>query len=187
MSALPDGDGWLGPDGRATGLPRSDSLVRLWHPIDAAAEEIAAWRATLALMAVTQPIRQADREVFRPQDRDVAGVADRRFSGRVVDHARLRALLRDRGWAVPVLGAWDQGDEAIASRPFDGGTRAELAYQAVERPPTGSRHERARLVAVRFVRLDDGGTSTTLPDPRGRARAHLLGDASGREPRGQRR
>jgi hypothetical protein len=68
-----------------------------------------------------------------------------------VDHARLRAILRQRGWAAPFVGPWDQGDEATAWRAFDDGLRAELRYQAVERLATGERHERVRIVAVRFV------------------------------------
>jgi len=62
-------------------------------------------------------------------------------------------MLRERGWAVPVLGAWDQGDEATAWRDFEGGLRAELRYQAPDRTPTGERVARARIVAVRFVRV----------------------------------
>lgn len=151
-SALPQGDEWIGADGRALSRIGPGTLVRLWHPADASAEEVAAWRAALAAANVEQPIRQVDRETFQPEDRDRTLAADRRHGGRVVDHGRLRALLRQRGWAVPALGAWDQGDEATAWRAFDDGLRAELRYQSVERVPTGVRVERARLVAVRFVR-----------------------------------
>ena len=57
---------------------------------------------------------------------------------------------------MPSLGSWDQGDEATASRAFDNGLHAELRYQAVELLPTGARHERARLVALRFVTAETG-------------------------------
>ena len=158
-------DGWADiagaplPGGVASGDDRGDRhalrepTVWLWHPADADAREVVAWRASLAAAGVQQPIRQADREAFRPLERDRDLAADRRFAGRIVDHAQLRALLRERGWAVPALGSWDQGDEATAWRAFDGDLRAELRCQAVERLPTGARHERARLIAVRFVRV----------------------------------
>ena len=137
------------------------AVVRLWHPAEASEAEIMAWRSLLATMAIEQPIRQVDRERFHPLERDLSLAADRRFAGRVVDHGQLRAILRQRGWATPFVGSWDQGDEATAWRPFDDGLRAELRYQAVERLATGERHERVRLVAVRFV--DAPGTAPAAP------------------------
>lgn len=151
-AALPTEHGWLGVDGRPRSAGDSGAVVRLWHPADAAETEIAAWRSLLATRAVEQPVRQVDRETFRPLERDRDLAADRRFAGHTVDHGRLRALLRQRGWAAPFVGSWDQGDEATAWRTFDEGLRAELRYQAVERLATGERHERVRLIAVRFVR-----------------------------------
>ena len=148
-AALPDGVGWIGVDGQRLSLGAA-SEVRLWHPADADDAEISAWRATLAAATLEQPMKQVHREVFRPTPRDLGLAADRRFAGRVVEHGHLRALLRSRGWAAPALGAWDQGDEATAFRAFDDGLRAELRYQAAEQVPTGTRQERARLVAVRF-------------------------------------
>ncbi|TAJ99185.1 MAG: DUF4132 domain-containing protein [Chloroflexota bacterium] len=150
LAGLPDGDGWVGANGRPF-TAGAASEVRLWHPADAGEDEIAGWRATLAVASIEQPIRQADREVFQPLARDIDLMADRRYAGRIVSQARLRAMLRDRGWAVPALGAWDQGDEATAFRDFEDDLRVELRYQIVERVPTGERQERARLVAVRFV------------------------------------
>lgn len=151
-AALPTEDGWLGVDGRPRGSGNGESVVvRLWHPAEATDTEIMAWRSLLAATAIDQPVRQVDRETFRPLDRDRGLAVDRRFAGRVADHGRLRAILRQRGWAAPFVGPWDQGDEATAWRAFDDGLRAELRYQAVERLATGERHERVRLVAVRFV------------------------------------
>jgi hypothetical protein len=105
----------------------------------------------LRMAALDQPVKQVQREVFRPGKRDLGVAADRRFAGRVVRHAHLRSLLRGRGWSVPALGAWDQGDEATAFRLFEGSLRAELLYQAVRPVPTEMRHECARLMAVRFI------------------------------------
>jgi hypothetical protein len=150
IAGRPDGDGWVGVDGHRLGVGAAFE-VRLWHPADAGEVEIAAWRAALAAVAVDQPVKQVHREVFRPAPRDLGLAADRRFAGRVVEHGHLRSMLRSRGWAVPALGAWDQGDEATAFRAFEDGLRAELRYQAVERVPTGTRQQRARLVGVRFM------------------------------------
>ena len=156
-AALPDGDGWMGADGQPLAVG-SMSKARLWHPADADDAQVSAWRALLAAATLEQPLKQVEREVFRPDPRDRGLAADRRFAGRIVRHGQLRAILRDRGWAVPAIGAWDGGDEATASRMFDDGVRAELRYQSVEDVPTGTRQDRARLVAVRFMsgtRADD--------------------------------
>jgi hypothetical protein len=170
-AGLPDGDGWIGVDGHPLSL-RPASVVRLWHPADADEAEIAAWRATVAAAALEQPLKQAHREVFRPLPRDLGLAADRRFAGRVVEHGHRRSLLRSRGWAVPALGAWDQGDEATAFRDFEDVLRAELRYQAVEHVPTGTRQERARLVAVRFVE-ESGAAAAAAGDPGSRTLADV--------------
>lgn len=145
--------GWAGLDDRPVDLP-DDARVALWHPAEARAGEVHAWRATLAARAIRQSIRQVDREPFVPGAAAASPLADLRFAGRIVDHRRLRVLLRERGWGVPALGAWDQGDEATAWHAFDDGMRAELRYQAAERVGTADPVTRARLVAVRFVRTD---------------------------------
>lgn len=151
-TVLPSGDGWVGPADVAVPDVIAGARLRPWHPAESSDAEIAAWRATLAVRGVRQPFAQVDREVFRASPEPAPAQADVRFAGRIVDHGRLRALLREKRWAVPALGAWDQGDEATGWRAFDDGLRAELRYQAPERVPTGERIQRARLVAVRFVR-----------------------------------
>jgi hypothetical protein len=153
--ALPDGDAWITLD-EAQFKPLESHEVRLWHPADASAAQVAAWRATLAARGIAQPVLQAHREVFTPDASGPSPSADTRHAGEIVDHRRLRALLRERTWAVPALGAWDQGDEATAWRDFDSGVRAELRYQAPDRTPTGEPVAMARVVAVRFVRSDGG-------------------------------
>jgi hypothetical protein len=153
VPALPVQDGWVAMDEAPLHVSGS-AQVRLWHPADASVRDIAAWRATLGARAVQQAIRQADREVFVPVASGLSPGADTRYAGRIVDHRRLRAVIRERGRAVPALGAWDQGDEATAWRDFDSRLRAELRYQAPERTPTGQPVAKARIVAVRFVGTD---------------------------------
>lgn len=160
-AALPTEDGWQGLDGHRPASDGPEALVRLWHPVDAEQSEVLAWQGRLVMTGVQQLVRQVDRETFRPLETDRGLAADRRFAGRVVDHGRLRAILRQRGWAAPFVGSWDQGEEATAWRAFDDGLRAELRYQAVERLATGERHERVRLVAVRFVHAP--GTAPAAP------------------------
>jgi len=146
---LPTVDGWLSSDGRSRSA--ADGSVSLWHPAEASSDEVATWQQLLSSMSIEQPIAQVERETFRPLARDNGLAADRRFAGTVVDHRQLRTLLRQRGWAAPFVGTWDQGDEATAWRAFEEGLRAELRYQALEPLRTGERHERVRMIAIRFI------------------------------------
>ena len=41
-----------------------DDRIRLWHPIDATEDDIAAWRTGLLARQVRQPFKQAFREVY---------------------------------------------------------------------------------------------------------------------------
>jgi hypothetical protein len=184
VAVLPELEGWASSDDRRLQM-RDDQTVRLWHPADAGAGERAAWRATLAARAITQAVRQADREIFAVDPDGASPAADVRHAGVIVDHGHLRAILRRRGWAVPALGAWDQGDEATAWHAFDDGLRAELRYQAPDRVPTGERVERARIVGVRFVRTDappatpaDRSTTVLLADVPRRVFSEALRDVS---------
>ena len=161
IAARWDGEDWVGADSHRLDLG-AEFDIRLWHPAEADDLEIAAWQASLAAEALDQPVKQVHREVFRPAPSDLGLAADRRFAGRIVGHGHLRSRLRGRGWAVPALGAWDQGDEATAFRDFEDGPRAELRYQAIVQVPTGMRQERARLVAVRFMSAS-GADAVQLP------------------------
>ncbi len=158
IDALPMEEGWLAADG--TMIPASAGVISLWHPADSSEATLRALRAVLARRSIEQPVEQVERERFAPRAQDIGLAADRRFAGTVVDHRRLRAYLRQRGWAAPFVGTWDQGEEAVAWRSFDGGLRAELLFQAVERLRTGARHDRVRVIAVRFVNAADVAPTT---------------------------
>lgn len=165
LAVLPFLGGLVGMDERPIPPLVDGVTVRLWHPAEAGAAATAAWRATLASLGVRQPFAQVWREVFQRDPASRASLADLRFAGRIVGHAQMRALLRSRGWAVPALGAWDQGAEATGWRPFDDGLRAEIRYLATSQVPTGKRVEWASIVAVRFVRTETLAT-TSSDDPR---------------------
>jgi len=182
---LPYRDGWIGVDELPIQHVPESATLRLWHPAESTPGEVVEWRATLAARAVEQPFRQVDREVFHAEPEAGPPNADIRFAGRVLDHRRLRALLRGRGWAVPALGPWDQGDEATGWHAFDDGIRAELRYQAPERVATDARIERARIVALRFVRTDAPaaapatvGVSVRVADVPARVFSEALRDVS---------
>src|SRR5262249_11339105 len=45
-----------------------ETRVRLWHPIDTHADVVRAWQGWLERHEVTQPFKQAHREVYRVTD-----------------------------------------------------------------------------------------------------------------------
>ncbi|GIJ46129.1 hypothetical protein Val02_30150 [Virgisporangium aliadipatigenens] len=92
-------DGALcGPDDKPID-PAPDAAVRLWHPIGRELDEVIAWRAWLERHRVTQPFKQAHREVYllTPAE-EQTGVYSNRFAGHVLRQHQFHALAAIRGW-----------------------------------------------------------------------------------------
>jgi hypothetical protein len=90
--------------------PPADAVVRLWHPVTAGADEVRAWRQFLLDRLVTQPVKQAFREVYvlTPAEEETRDYSNR-FAGHVLRQEQARALLKGRGWTARPLAAWDDG------------------------------------------------------------------------------
>jgi hypothetical protein len=99
----------VGADDRPLDGVGEETRVRSWHPIAADAEEIAAWRAWLDRHGVTQPFKQAHREVYRLTDaeRDTA-VYSNRFAGHVLRQHQMAAVAQSRGWRYQLQGDYDR-------------------------------------------------------------------------------
>ena len=67
-----------------------------------------------------QPVRQAWRETFRPDEFELStALYSNRYSGHVLRFNQLYSLSRAKGWAGGFLsGAWDGGQAANPSRSF---------------------------------------------------------------------
>jgi hypothetical protein len=104
-------------DSAGKALPKMDeekTIVRLWHPSTASVKEVAAWRDFLEKHEITQPFKQAYRELYLLTD------AERRtetYSNRFAAHILLQhifaALCTQRGWKYKLMGAWDGGGDTI--------------------------------------------------------------------------
>jgi hypothetical protein len=101
-------------DGRATDLHGAEvteppgSRVRLFHPLGVSPEETLAWRRLLEGRGVTQPFKQAHREVYELTDAERrTEIYSNRFAGHVLRQHQLAALCRDRGWAYHLQGGFD--------------------------------------------------------------------------------
>ncbi|MFF2780145.1 DUF4132 domain-containing protein [Streptomyces sp. NPDC058052] len=118
------GGGWAlaAADGTARPVGAADRL-RLWHPLRAADEEVAQWRAALLDREGRQPFKQVFREVYplTPAERETASYSNR-FAGHVLRYGQARALMTGRGWAGRHLGYFSEGDssELVKELPAPG-------------------------------------------------------------------
>lgn len=89
----------------------AETTVRLWHPIASGAETVLAWRRWLEGHEVTQPFKQAHREVYILTDaeRETATYSNR-FAAHILRQHQLGALCQQRGWQYRLQGGWDGGN-----------------------------------------------------------------------------
>jgi hypothetical protein len=101
---------WLGPK----------SEVRLWHPLGVEPGQVQAWRRRLEEHLVTQPFKQAHREIYIITD---AELGTRNYSNRFAAHIlrqhQFKALCDQGGWRYEVLGSWDSS-ESTATKDLPG-------------------------------------------------------------------
>jgi hypothetical protein len=75
------------------------SAVELWHPIGREVAEVLAWRDWLERHRVTQPFKQAHREVYLLTDAERnTGTYSNRFAGHVLRQHQFHSLAAIRGW-----------------------------------------------------------------------------------------
>ncbi|MDH6114373.1 hypothetical protein P3T36_000774 [Kitasatospora sp. MAP12-15] len=73
--------------------------VRLWHPVGHESAEIVAWRDWLERHGITQPFKQAHREVYLLTDAERAtGTYSNRFAAHILRQHQFNSLAAIRGW-----------------------------------------------------------------------------------------
>jgi hypothetical protein len=73
--------------------------VALWHPVYAEASAVLAWRTSLERHEISQPFKQAHREVYLLTDAERATrVYSNRFAGHILRQHQFNALATGRGW-----------------------------------------------------------------------------------------
>jgi hypothetical protein len=108
VTAIPVGDGLVAADGRALDWPGETAEVSLWHPIGSPADRVLAWRKRLADLEVTQPFKQAHREIYLLTDAERrTDIYSNRFAAHILKQHQLNALCQARAWHYGLRGAWD--------------------------------------------------------------------------------
>ncbi|MFE7167412.1 DUF4132 domain-containing protein [Streptomyces sp. NPDC057616] len=134
--------------------------VRLWHPVGHETAQIVAWRDWLERHAVTQPFKQAHREVYLLTDAErTTGTYSNRFAAHVLRQHQFHSLAAVRGWRNKLrLAVDDSAPPAVRELPR-WGLRAEYWIEG----DGGEHHEditesgsylRLRTDQVRFYPID---------------------------------
>ncbi len=100
-----DGTAALFVDGRATdarGAPIEDGQtaeITLWHPVGLGINEVLAWRRRLEELEITQPFKQAHREIYLLTDAERnTRTYSNRFAAHIIRQHQFNALCAARGW-----------------------------------------------------------------------------------------
>jgi hypothetical protein len=118
---------------RIDGLPRNDTIedvdgrpiaqaegasVRLWHPLHAGADDVLAWRRRLAALGITQPFKQAYREIYVVTEAErQTDIYSNRFAAQILRQHQFKALCDQRGWRYQLMGAWDSHNTPTRAVP----------------------------------------------------------------------
>jgi hypothetical protein len=85
-----------------------NAIVELWHPIASEAEEVLAWRMFLRGHEITQPFKQAHREIYILTPAEIeTDTYSNRFAAHVLKQHQFNQLCQQRSWKYRLQGAWD--------------------------------------------------------------------------------
>ncbi|MCF3122151.1 DUF4132 domain-containing protein [Streptomyces arenae] len=135
--------------------------VSLWHPVGHPPEEVVAWRDWLERHGITQPFKQAHREVYLLTDAErTTGTYSNRFAAHVLRQHQFNSLAAVRGWRNKLrLCVDDEYPPAVRELP-QWGLRAEYWIEGIggdgwldDLTDAGS-YLRVRTDQVRFYPID---------------------------------
>jgi hypothetical protein len=133
VAGLPTAKGVLDAAGTRLDLDAGSVRVRLWHPMQSDADQVVAWRQRLAHFGITQPFKQAHREIYVLTDAERGThIHSNRFAGHIVQQHLFRALCQGRGWSAPAYGSWDPGGSRPMKRLPATGLKVEFWVDPVE-------------------------------------------------------
>lgn len=120
-------------DGKATDV-RGDIVkygetaeITLWHPVGCAVEEVVAWRRRLEELGITQPFRQAHREIYPLTDAErTTRTYSNRFGAHILRQHQFNALCAARGWKNKLRLMFDEANPPATKDLPQWGLRAEF-------------------------------------------------------------
>jgi hypothetical protein len=125
-------------DGQPLTWLTDEAHARLWHPIGVAPETVLRWRRRLEEHGVTQPFKQAHREVYLLTDAELStGTYSNRFAAHILRQHQFAALCAQRGWDYHVQGDFDSSSTPSLCIPAHGLT-AEFYVEPIRGDMTPS-------------------------------------------------
>ena len=162
-------------DGRPV-QPGETDEVRLWHPIGRDPDEVLAWRRWLWEHDVTQPFKQAWREIYilTPAE-ESTGIYSNRFASHILRQHAAMTLATARGWDTALMLMVDQDVPVPHVVLADWGLRAEFWVDGAGDQYGEDTNETGVYLyvstdQVRFYPADsaiEGHSLYGRPDPRG--------------------
>lgn len=111
-------------------LPDGACKVSLWHPVDVNSEDVLKWRSFIQNHQITQPIKQAYREIYLLTDAErQTQTYSNRFAAHILNQHQLLALCQQRGWQYSLMGDFDAFHEPTIHLP-DHGLKVALGITA---------------------------------------------------------
>ena len=75
------------------------ATIALWHPVGRTTDEITAWRQRVESLEITQPFKQAHREIYLLTDAERnTGTYSNRYAAHIIRQHQFNALCSARGW-----------------------------------------------------------------------------------------
>jgi hypothetical protein len=110
---------------------RDDTRVWLWHPLYGDVAEVKAWREWLEAHEVSQPFKQAHREIYLLTEAErTTGTYSNRFAAHLIKQHQFAMLCHQRGWRYTLQGDWDSANTPTIALPqWD--LRAEFWVEAI--------------------------------------------------------
>lgn len=98
--------------------PGTDCRISIWHPLRCSADAVLQWRRWLDSHRVSQPFKQAHREVYILTDAERATVDhSNRFASHIIRQHQFAALCQQRGWRFDLQGDWDSWNAPYLDLP----------------------------------------------------------------------
>jgi hypothetical protein len=110
---------------------RDDTRVWLWHPLFGDVAEVKGWREWLEAHEVSQPFKQAHREIYLLTEAErTTGTYSNRFAAHLIKQHQFAMLCHQRGWRYTLQGDWDSANTPTIALPqWD--LRAEFWVEAI--------------------------------------------------------
>ena len=105
-------------DGQPLEWIDDDTAVELWHPIAKPAEVVQTWRNGILDQQISQPFKQAHREIYIVTDAELnTETYSNRFAAHIIKQHQFQALCQVNGWKYQLQGQWDSHNIPILKIP----------------------------------------------------------------------